>query len=106
MTRPAKRSADSFDHRSRPPRSPKRRKTTTQGTREAIDLTPDTSKAEKDPTEVTDPEEVFYAAKSIIRERESGVKKEYLITWVPHPTTGKRYRPTWVGGFTFVPPGL
>lgn len=40
--------------------------------------------------------EGVWPALSILEERGSGLKKQYLLEWEPHPETGEIFEPTWV----------
>lgn len=42
------------------------------------------------------PEDVLYAIRDIIDEKRVKGKLLYKVDWADHPTTGKRYDPTWV----------
>lgn len=44
-----------------------------------------------------------WPAADILEERYSGKRKEYLVSWEPHPKTKEVWRPTWVGLYLAAP---
>ena len=48
--------------------------------------------------------EGVWPARRILKERKTGLKKEYLVDWEPHPETGEIFRPTWVSHISHILP--
>lgn len=109
MTSPAKRSLDGTDNRAR---SPKRRKfgpvsaaavdrsssptaqtSSTSGPSSLnATLEPDSALPEK----LSPGDDGWWPARAILKEKGRGSRKQYLIDWEPHPTTGEVFKPSFV----------